>query len=107
MKSDAARSWLDGRDPAAPSELRSLVDEDLGGTRPLPERLAEAALQRLGAARRHSGERGAAFHLLAADAHLTYACEAAVDRPRADTEEGANPEGLFRSLLRRVADSAA
>lgn len=107
MRSDSARSWLDGRDPAAPAELRSLVAEDLDGREPLPERLAEAALRRLWAARRHPGERGAAFDLLAADAHLTYACEAAVDSHPADGEEGANLEELFRSLLRRVADPAA
>lgn len=105
MGSDMARSWLDGRDPAAPAELRSLVDDDLRGRGPLRERLAEAALRRLGAARRHPGERGAAFDLLAADAHLTYACEEAVTRP-ADAEKGVDPEGLLRSLLRRVADPA-
>jgi hypothetical protein len=94
--------WLESRAPAAPAELR---DDMVGGLGPLtatgPEladALAHAARARLAAALERPGRvRASAFHLLAADALLTYACEAALelDDPRAALlriiEVGASP----------------
>lgn len=87
--------WLDGREPAAPPALRAVVDAYIAttdGSRPLPERLADAALTALDAAVRGASDRSSATTLLAADALLTYACEAAA-------EVGPDAlEGLARSL---------
>lgn len=109
MGREAARTWLDGRDPPPPVELRSRLDDDLGGTAHLAARLTEAAVRRLRQARARPGERAAAFDLLAADAYLTYACEAAVDPGvRSAGTEGAGPgtEEILRETLRAVADRA-
>lgn len=109
MGHEAARGWLDGREPLPPVELRSRLDDDLGGTDPLAARLTEAAVRRLRRARERPGERAAAFDLLAADAYLTYACEAAVDpgaRPAGPAEVGPGPEEILLETLRVVADRA-
>lgn len=91
---DVAR-WLDARTPAMPEELRRALDAVLERATPdagsTADRLAAAGL----AALRRSiddevaaeSDRQRATDLLAADALLTYACEAAA-------EEG--PEALTR-----------
>jgi hypothetical protein len=61
----------------------------------LHDLLAQAGLDALDQARSAPGRvRGSAFHLLAADALLTYACEAAV--------EGDDPEAQLEGILRRA-----
>lgn len=96
---EPVRAWIDAR-PEAPPALARRVEEALARAAPddvsperLPELLAEAGLDRLRAAlelsraaadERLLGEerppaRAAALDLLAADALLTYACEAAAD----------------------------
>jgi hypothetical protein len=60
------------------------------------EALLEGGLAELGRARAEPGRvRRSAFHLLAADALVTYACEAAL--------EHADPEEALRRVLERVA----
>lgn len=104
MVTDVAR-WLDARNPAMPEELRRAVDAALdregfaagarepvaSGTGTTAERLAAAGLAALersiGQAAGARSDRDGATDLLAADALLTYACEAAA-------EEG--PEALDR-----------
>lgn len=114
MGREAARSWLDEREPVPPVELRSRLDDDLGGMDPLAVRFTEAAVRRLHRARERPGGRAAAFELLAADAYLTYACEAAADPgARSADLEGAGPEEavpgaeeILLETLRVVADRA-
>lgn len=111
MGREAAQSWLDEREPVPPVELRSRLDDDLGGTAPLVVRFTEAAVRRLRRARdrERPGGRAAAFDLLAADAYLTYACEAAVDPgARSAGPEGTGPgtEEILLETLRVVADRA-
>lgn len=80
--SEAARAWLAGRTPAPPAALRARLDEALGSVDDaagVPAALAEAALARLHDALALGDERAAAFELLAADALLTYAFEAAAE----------------------------
>jgi hypothetical protein len=81
--------WLDRRRPRPPVELeRALLDADDGagdGGRDPTEALAERARGRLGRALGRPGRvRESAFELLAADALLTYACEAALEAPDPD-----------------------
>ncbi len=91
----ALGAWLETRRPPAPAALEEwlAVDDDL----PLSvEGLADlgvAALDRADVARRL--DRRAAFQLLAADAFLTYACEAAADE--------ADPASRLRLILDRCA----
>ncbi len=74
-------AWLDARRPAVPGGLKEwlAVDHDLPATPAVLADLGIAALGRAQVSRRL--DRRAAFQLLAADAFLTYACEAAVDAP--------------------------
>lgn len=75
--------WLDERDPPAPPTVRRALDPWLAGTdptEPLEDRLAGAALRALEAVVAVPSERSMAHTLLAADALLTYACEAAAER---------------------------
>lgn len=112
MGRETAQSWLDGREPVPPMELRSRLDDDLGGTDPLAVHFTEAAVRRLRRARERPGGRAAAFDLLVADAYLTYACEAAVDPGVLSADqEGAGPgeagpgtEEILLETLRVVAD---
>ncbi len=79
-----ARAWLSGRRPSPPEEVSDTLHVDAGNA-PLHARLQAAAVRRLDESR--SGARGAredAFPLLAADALLTYACEAALESPDPD-----------------------
>jgi hypothetical protein len=94
--------WLDGSAPAMPAPLRAAVDaalERAAEGRPsgegapasvdVPDRLARAALDALARVIRSTPDRSAALELLAADALLTYACEAAAE---------AGPDALDRLL---------
>ncbi len=76
--------WLARRTPTAPDELKAWLTIAGGETEPergdatLPERLVEAGLVHLEEAVARPGrDREAAHELLAADALITYGCEAA------------------------------
>jgi len=87
----ALDSWLADRRPPPPRDLRSSlrVDDDGGSFDAV---LATAARARLDDARSRPGRiRENAFHLLAADALLTYACEAAL--------ESEDPEAALLRIL--------
>lgn len=92
----SARLWLEARQPEMPDVLRPWVradsdDEEVVGA------LTDAALASLGAALNlPAGSRQAAFRLLAADALLTYACEAAADGPDVRNRLA----GIFAHLVR-------
>lgn len=97
----AVAEWLDGRRPAMPPELRRVVEaaldrvgaedvdgedvdtEDVGAGDVLAgdvaDRLADAGLAALSRVSGAMPERSTAADLLAADALLTYACEAAAE----------------------------
>ena len=89
-----ARGYLDTRTPEPPEALaRWLRDVPLAGT-PL-EGVTGVALASLDRAREAPGRvRESAFHLLAADALLTYACEAALGE--------AHPAQSLSRLLHQV-----
>jgi hypothetical protein len=106
----ATRRWLLGRTPAPPEAFLPWLEQgdDVGGEDeggpddgeyddPL-ERvrdLAAAGLQALGEADAGTGrDRKAAFRLLAADAFITYACEAALEC----AEPGREMERVLRTL---------
>jgi hypothetical protein len=84
-------AWMEGRPPAPPPDLaEALSFEDDGGA--LEDLLAKEAGARLATARARLGRvRDSAFRLLEADALLTYACEAALDRD--------DPETALRRIL--------
>lgn len=90
------RGWLARRSPAPPVPLaRWLEGVGFSGDEP-GKALLEGALGELGRARAAPGRvRASAFHLLAADALVTYTCEAAL-------EEEDPAEALGR-ILSRVA----
>jgi hypothetical protein len=70
-------TWLDDRKPPMPDVFRRHLHHRSGeaGT---PEGLTAAAVAEMAAALARTGEnRDSAFHLLAADAYASYACEAA------------------------------
>lgn len=98
--SRAALNWLASRTPPPPAPLASSLRGELeaaAGAADLVAALAECgrrALERAlaGPAR----ERGTALALLAADALITYACEAAV--------EAEDVEGALAVILRGVAE---
>lgn len=94
--------WFDERREPAPPSIRMEIDGLLAETDPsasLPDRFAAAALRALEAVVAEPSDRGTAWTLLAADALLTYACEAAA-------EEGIDAlDALTRSLdLERFSD---
>ena len=74
-----AESWLAPRLADAPARLRERMLHALPrpAVDPIPEQLAAAALDCLRAAMHNPSERASALDLLAADALLTHACEAA------------------------------
>lgn len=101
-------SWLDRVEPPVPGSFRKWLEPpDVGGGAPLAgdgsagtlppaDRLEEAGLAALDRAIRPAGrERGGAFDLLAADAFLTWAAEAALE------EE--DPEARLDALAHRLA----
>ena len=75
----ALGDWLEARRPPVPSALADwlAVGDDLPVSVVGVAELGIAALERAEVARKL--DRQAAFQLLAADAFLTYACEAAAD----------------------------
>jgi len=84
-------SWLGERRPPAPSELAAEVATGLGQGEPFAS-LLSASGRRLDEARARPGRvRDSAFSLLAADALITYACEAAL--------ESDDPEGSLRRIV--------
>jgi len=100
------RSWLDGRTPPPPPEvaegLRSGGWTDApggaGSADAVTERLLEAARSRLAKARTRPGRvRESAFDLLAGDAWVTYACEAALDSD--------DPDAALARILRETVGS--
>ncbi len=75
-------SWLDGRREPAPPSVRAEIDRLMADTDPsaqLQDRFAAAALHGLEAVVAGPQDRSSANTLLAADALLTYACEAAAE----------------------------
>lgn len=93
-----ARAFLSTRTPAPPEALgKWLAGVPLDENPPF-EGLEREALAALDRARRVPGRiRESAFHLLAADALLTYACEAVM--------ESDDPATSLADLLRRAAES--
>ena len=86
---DAARDWLTARAGAAPPSLCKAMHAALDAGRAdgsVAAVLCDAALHALESALQAGDDRAAAWHLLAADALLTAACEAAVDDPGAASE---------------------
>lgn len=84
------RDWLAARTPPAAAALPLCSGEppaaaSAGEPGGLPQRLADLAAERLERAVRREGERRGAFHLLVADALLTYACEAALETDDPET----------------------
>ncbi len=90
-----ARSFLARRRPPAPEALtRWLAEGPLEG--PAVEGLTRRGIAELEHACSAPGRvRESAYHLLAADALLTYACEAAL--------ESADPAAAMESILREAA----
>lgn len=90
------RSWLVRRAPEPPEPLARWLEEvELSGG-DVGEALTEGALVELGRARAAPGRvRTSAFHLLAADALVTYACEAALELE--------DPTVALGAILSRVA----
>ncbi len=93
--------WLATRTPAAPDELRAWLkipddEADLdGGVASMPECLVAGGLAHLDEAVAKPGRhREAAYQLLAADALITYGCEAA--------SEVADVRAVLREVLVRV-----
>lgn len=90
------QAWLERRTPAPPAPLSRWLDGVVCTGDTLPDALLHGGLGELGRARAAPGRvRRSAFHLLAADALVTYACEAAL--------EGPDPAGAFENILTRVA----
>jgi len=92
-----ARAFLGRRVPPPPEALdRVLAERELDGMAPL-EGLLREGLAELDRARRAPGRvRESAFHLLAADALLTYACEAAL--------EADDPDACLSELVARAGE---
>lgn len=79
-----AADWLRERHPQTPASLAermqlALKRVEASSATPVWQSLAEAAQDRLRVALPHAEERPAALDLLAADALLTHACEAAAE----------------------------
>ena len=77
-------AWLAARRPASPFELAATLREKLSGVdergEVMADTLSDTARACLQQAQSRDGRvREAAFHLLAADALVTYACEAALE----------------------------
>lgn len=107
---DGVEAWLSGRLKRVPAELHQRLALDEAGSSPSGggrggtdlDVAGELACRGLAflteAAARPGRNRRAAFDLLAADAYITYACEAAL--------EGPDPERRLRSLIARIASEA-
>jgi len=94
-----AGAFLAQRTPPPPPALgRWLAARALDGE--AAEALLRGGVEELARARRSPGKvRSSAWHLLAADALLTYACEAAL--------AAAEPPLAFEEILRRAASEGA
>ena len=77
--SDNARAWLEARTESVPASLALRMAGAAAPTAPpsVPRSLADASLVALGEALALGDDRAAALPLLAADALITSACEAA------------------------------
>ena len=103
-----ARAWLAVRAGAVPPELEALmesaVDDVLDDELPLSQSFAEAARICLRRSLRNCDQRTAALPLLAADALMTYACQAAAEEGTAALAALAlsnSPDRLARLLPAR------
>ena len=103
---DSVLDWVATRTPPAPDELKVWFkipgdSSDLeGGVASVPESLLRAGLLHLEEAVGRPGrDREAAYQLLAADALVTYGCEAA--------SESADVRGALREVLDRVSTGGA
>ncbi len=99
-------AWLATRTPPAPDELKAwlkIPDDGAnfdGGVASLPGCLVAGGLAHLDEAVARPGrDREAAYQLLAADALITYSCEAA--------SEAADVRGVLREVLVRVSAGGA
>jgi hypothetical protein len=94
------RRWLDARQPPPPPSLRTALDEAVVKWDPqqggVPVRLAAVGLEVLAQVVRAPATRADALTLLAADALITYACEAAFDDDPA--ERGDPVEAVLDAL---------
>ncbi len=89
------RTWIETRRPPAPMDLGRWLHAD-AESGSMTERITFLARTALDEARAQPGRvRESAFQLLAADALVTYACEAAL--------EEANPPAALRTILLRTA----
>lgn len=80
-------AWLAGRRPPAPEDLRERVRKCVAESPVGDQPLLSAATRSLRAACNAPGRvRASAFHLLTADALITYACEEALDAGDAEAE---------------------
>lgn len=103
---DSPMDWVATRTPPAPDELKAWFkipgdnwDPD-GGVASVSESLLRAGLLHLeDAVGRPGRDREAAYHLLAADALVTYGCEAA--------SEAVDVRGVLREALGRVSTGGA
>jgi hypothetical protein len=93
-------AWLTQQAPALPVVLLSQMggERSLSDGRALLEALCVEARTALRDARREAGERRGAYRLLAADAYLTYACEAAL--------ASAEPEAGLLLVVQQVVEEA-
>ena len=103
---DSPIDWVAARTPPAPDELKAWlkIPDDTsdpgGGVASVPECLLRAGLLHLEEAVGRPGrDREAAYQLLAADALVTYGCEAA--------SESADVRGVLRAVLDRVSTGGA
>ena len=97
----SAVAWLETHIAEAPAQLRERMQRALANadeTKPVAQQLSDAAMSCLSASLSNTGERSCAIDLLAADALLTHACQAAA-------EEGA--ESLVTLTESMNADSFA
>ena len=96
---DSLMDWVVTREPPAPDELRAWLKIPDGGP-VVPERLLGVGLLHLEEAVARPGrDREAAYQLLAADALITYSCEAA--------SEAADVRDVLRDVLVRVSAGGA
>lgn len=98
----APDAWLAQREAGVPKSLVARMRHHLAGrTGPLPERLAHAGLDALRAALEAPDQRASALDLLAADALLTAAFEAAAEEGMAAVDRLAAATGpaTFEDLL--------
>lgn len=111
MSGNPTRRWLQSRMSEAPPELAAdilrLIEDSPGlDLSDPPTALAGAALAGLEQVAAGTGDRGEALRLLAADAALTYAFEAAAESGRAaELAAWVGVDGLLGSRLVREAQA--